>query len=727
MSDTKNPSEATQDSRRGFLNRAVASAVLGRLLARRAAEAQTSGRACLVQCLEDPVKPGTNCGLELVNPPEIASGGDGMLHAILRVHKEDRSVPSLDTTTTPPRAGCQVLPLRAMEGYKGTKMVESARVTTPGKAAPGPTFRAAVGDTVQIALLNHIGPTDFPATVNITNPNAKGCDVVVNQTGGQVYPPTFIPDEKAPNCFHAANTMNIHFHGTHVTPDCWGDNVLVSVYPDPKSTAEECEPIFAVCKDATCPKDWGPHGKSPDAKRFQSFTAWKRKAFAKLGKMNPMLESANEENEVYGDWPQFWPGYYPNCLSIPKWTKGGKFVMGQAPGTHWYHTHQHGSTSIHMLNGLAGAFIITGDYDDVLLKTMPGVQQKVLVLQQFQTQPNLERGGGGQLQYLNVNGQLHPIITMKQGEVQWWRVLNATVQANAINQFAFMTQQAYTEAYKKAAAEKTFFHLPADLGQNLPKFRQIAQDGVQYAWKNYQRQFTEEPKTKFVLAPANRADLLVQAPMQTGISVLAFGAAPNTPNPNNRVAAANANIVAYVNVVEGSGNYNKKWPSEVGEYPVMPEFLDDITSVTCSGKTITFDMPGPATTPKINGEVFSDHRVDQCVLLGDVWEWTLKNNSPISHPFHIHVNPFQVVEVFDATNPTQTTGLQQPWIWYDTFALPPANGTTASWVKIRTKFVDFPGKFVLHCHILAHEDRGMMQLVEVRDNWTPITHGPHSM
>lgn len=721
MSDTNNPREATHDSRRGFLSRALASVTLSRFFARRAAEAQTSGRACLVQCFDNPLKPGVNCGLELVNPPEIASGSDGMLHAILRVHREDRSVPSLDTTTTPPRAGCQILPLRAMEGYKGLKMVESARVTTPGKAAPGPTFRAAVGDTVQIALLNHIGPTDFPATTDITNPNAKGCDVVVRQDGSLVYP----AGDTAPNCFHAANTMNIHFHGSHVTPECWGDNVLVSVYPDPKSTAEECEPIFAICKDTSCPKDWGPHGKAPDAKRYQAFVAWKKKAFSQLAKLSPMLETANEENEEYGEWPQYWPGYYPNCLSIPKWTPNGKFAMGQAPGTHWYHPHQHGSTTIHMLNGLAGAFIITGDYDDVLLRTMPKVQQKVLVMQQFQTQPNLERGSG-QLQYLNVNGQLHPVITMKPGEVQWWRLLNATVQANAVNQFAFMTQAAYTQAYNTAVANQTFFILPPDLGSPIPKFRQTAQDGVQYAWENYERQIGHEP-TKFVLAPANRADILVQAPMQPGISVLAFGASPNSPNPIKRVAAANANIIAYVNVVEdSSGDYNKKWPSVQNEYPELPGFLADITSWN-GDKTLVFDMPGPGSTPTIDKRVFSDHRVDQCVLLGDVVEWTLQNNSPISHPFHIHVNPFQVVQVFDATNMTTPLDLPRPWIWHDTFALPPANGSTASFVKIRTRFADFPGMFVLHCHILAHEDRGMMQLVEVRDTWTPVTHGPHTM
>jgi hypothetical protein len=64
----------------------------------------------------------------------------------------------------------------------------------------------------------------------------------------------------------------------------------------------------------------------------------------------------------------------------------------------------------------------------------------------------------------------------------------------------------------------------------------------------------------------------------------------------------------------------------------------------------------------------------------------------------------------------------------DTFAIPIAkkDATTGKVVpgyfKMRTRFADFAGKFVDHCHILAHEDRGMMQLVEVIDNKTVIKH-----
>src|SRR5690349_21994894 len=72
--------------------------------------------------------------------------------------------------------------------------------------------------------------------------------------------------------------------------------------------------------------------------------------------------------------------------------------------------------------------------------------------------------------------------------------------------------------------------------------------------------------------------------------------------------------------------------------------------------------------------------------------------------------------------------LPQPWIWWDTFPIPlgKKDSTTGKVVpgyfKMRTHFADFAGKFVNHCHILAHEDRGMMQLIEVVDNKTQVIH-----
>src|SRR3954471_11367110 len=161
-------------------------------------------------------------------------------------------------------------------------------------------------------------------------------------------------------------------------------------------------------------------------------------------------------------------------------------LMGQSPGTHWYHAHKHGSTAIDVANGMTGAFIIEGGYDDDLnawYGTHWTRTQPVMVINQLGVSPNLERGAGGQQDKgpdFSVNGRLRPVIQMRPGEVQMWRILNTSGRAGA------------------------FFAGPP------PGFAwmQLAQDGVQFRDVNYKASRNEP----LLLMPGNRADMLVRAP-----------------------------------------------------------------------------------------------------------------------------------------------------------------------------------------------------------------------
>ena len=93
--------------------------------------------------------------------------------------------------------------------------------------------------------------------------------------------------------------------------------------------------------------------------------------------------------------------------------------------------------------------------------------------------------------------------------------------------------------------------------------------------------------------------------------------------------------------------------------------------------------------------------------LGTVEEWTLINNSTSEHPFHIHINDFQVMSING--HPYNAHGLQ------DTVVIPAKGGR----VVIRQPYEDFTGKFVFHCHVIFHEDRGMMAVVQVLKNPKP--------
>lgn len=112
----------------------------------------------------------------------------------------------------------------------------------------------------------------------------------------------------------------------------------------------------------------------------------------------------------------------------------------------------------------------------------------------------------------------------------------------------------------------------------------------------------------------------------------------------------------------------------------------------------------PTTSRRIirpAGGQFDPDRIDQVISVGSVEEWTLTNLSAEPHPFHIHVNPFQVVAVGGQR-------LANPY-WADTITLPPLTTVT-----IRSRFRRYTGKTVLHCHNIGHEDLGMMQLIEFR-------------
>jgi FtsP/CotA-like multicopper oxidase with cupredoxin domain len=652
-------------------------------------------------------------GTPLLNPGEITSGPNGILQAVMRVIGEDRQVNYLDVLGGSNAPICGNFKLRAYEGYKGIKIDKSQMVTKPGVYGPGPTFRARVGDQLQIALVNHIDPKEFPET-----PDGQ-CDVVTNATGTQIYPgvsPKPNPPDAYPDCFRGSNTTNLHFHGTHVSPNAFSDNVLVEIVPDLAAKPEDCHGLFQyACRDYPNPQAW----RHMDAETTQGLNAIVQKNQVRLEQLD---QASPEKNDAtlhgrqatqnsklveYNEFPQFWAGCFPYCIRPPKYNPP-QYEMGQAPGTHWYHAHKHGSTSIQIFNGMSGALIIEGDYDVKLRQSMPGVQEKVLVLQQFQNQPNRERTGGvsgagkGPAKEVGalVNGQLQPVITMKANEVQWWRLINATVQGG---------KPAFTLA------------LVGNNGAKAPAFRQIAQDGVQFAWQNYASQITT-PQPNFMMAPGNRADILVQAPSTPGQATLVFGT--NTTSPSG------VNIILTVNVVAGSGTYNQKWPQTQAEFPQQPSFLRDITSWSES-RTIKYQMTGVGAQPTINDKKFEEGIVNEIMLLGTEQEWTIENWSDagdVRHPFHIHVNPFQIVEIFDPTVSAQPQVLPAPWIWWDTFAIPIAKKdsttgkVTPGYFKMRTRFADFAGKFVDHCHILAHEDRGMMQLVEVIDNKTVVKH-----
>jgi FtsP/CotA-like multicopper oxidase with cupredoxin domain len=107
----------------------------------------------------------------------------------------------------------------------------------------------------------------------------------------------------------------------------------------------------------------------------------------------------------------------------------------------------------------------------------------------------------------------------------------------------------------------------------------------------------------------------------------------------------------------------------------------------------------------INDMTFDPERTDTIVKVGTVEEWEIVNGGGMmmmdfDHPFHIHTNAFQVVSENDRKPRFRA--------WRDVVNVPVGES-----VRIRIPFQDFTGRTVYHCHILDHEDLGMMAVIEM--------------
>jgi FtsP/CotA-like multicopper oxidase with cupredoxin domain len=719
---------------------------------------------------DDCLKPGE----ALLRMPELISQG-GKLHGTIVLGDQLRRM----TDTTVSLTECAQVYLRFFQGVgavpaavpPGTPAPPPSKYTDP---LPGPTLRARVGDIVQLTFLNQVNPLNYGGSLD-RGADAGACDQFSsNFAVNYPFADTF------PNCFHGSSTANIHFHGTHTNPNSTGDNVFLNIRPSPRSggqpivTADSVAGPFAEFFK-NCEEQLGRNVLSEWPFKWSDLPASWTQAQEKLIKafdngqppyappakpLAQQLWPANQKQlDTVGGWPQYYIGAYPHCFRLPqytdpRWPPQSGVKMGQAPGTHWYHAHKHGSTALNVSNGMTGAFIIEGAYDDELNQfygtagNHPWTRvQPVLVINQLGGTPNLARGAPLGAQAFAVNGRVQPQLTMRPGEVQLWRIANTSSQSAA-----FLVGPPKADPSKPTVDPTTDF-----------EWRQLAQDGVQFADPNYKK----SQNISLMVAAGNRVDLLVKAP--TNPKAAAYDVSVKQTVSAAKLPAANAILMSVL--VSGMPPDNPRQRQFIPRAPMFPPFLADITDEEVkysNKKTLTFDSKAPGTPAQhtINNVQFNEEHPGVTVFLNTVEEWKVENSTvgtaafpggPIDHPFHIHINPFQIVEVFDpnaqvvdpasgqtlpkyVTDPPTAPTVQcqinlndgATWrdchntkqrygIWWDVFPIPAGRsfgtGTSAvvvaGYFRMRSRFVDYPGLYVLHCHILAHEDRGMMTVVQV--------------
>jgi FtsP/CotA-like multicopper oxidase with cupredoxin domain len=333
------------------------------------------------------------------------------------------------------------------------------------------------------------------------------------------------------------------------------------------------------------------------------------------------------------------------------------------PGIYWYHPHGHHYTDMQVGQGQAGAIIVRGGLDD--LPGIEGLRDRVMVIQNVEVKDGAVTSPQYQppkYRLITINGQVQPLIDIKPGETQRWRLVNAS-------------------------NERFLEILP--LG-NAASFWQVAADGVALA--------APVRIGKIWLSPGQRMEVLVRAGQRTGSFPLVqarFNQRPTPYGQQPRVQIATMRI---------AGATQAPQPIPTTLLPVRDVRGPDVP--IAARRVIRFTQSPPKFF--IDGAMFHDHHgMDPgpvfVARVNTVQEWTLANDSPEWHNFHIHVDDFQVVRRFGVP----VSGQPQ---WFDTIAIPPHRT-----IVVRIPFDDFTGTFVFHCHVLVHEDHGMMAVVRVVD------------
>jgi FtsP/CotA-like multicopper oxidase with cupredoxin domain len=382
-----------------------------------------------------------------------------------------------------------------------------------------------------------------------------------------------------------------------------------------------------------------------------------------------------------------------------------KIDQAQPDGLYWIHPHNHMYSTEQVARGLSYMLIVgQPDSSIVQLANLPertmALQAQQVVAASGSTPQSLQGGGNQAGNQLTINGLVNPVITAQPGQTEVWNIANMT--SGLTSQFTL-----------KNTTSNTFQDIVV-----------VAQDGVAYNTPVTITAAQQAGGTFLVLGTGGRYSILVTAPAVAGQSVRLQMNSQNNAGINN----------LYNVTMTSSGASVSSLPTPTTLTTTgYQAFVNLSTATVDENRTVTFTIdPNPQGNGlnsqfQINGEVFPNPQISQ-PRLNDVEEWTLINNSKVPHPFHYHVNDVQVMSMFVPSN-TKNAGLvtvTTPQQWYQDVVLVPAaqvdsNGTVIipGRVVIRIKNLDFTGSFVYHCHILAHEDRGMMSLNTVQPE-TPI-------
>ena len=329
-------------------------------------------------------------------------------------------------------------------------------------------------------------------------------------------------------------------------------------------------------------------------------------------------------------------------------------------GSYWYHPHAHRTTHEQVFRGLASAFVVRSRFDPLAL-----LPERIVFITDLRLDANgqiaantaADFSNGREGDQLLINGVRQPVDVVAPGRSERWRIFNAT---NA-------------------------------------RYLQIVLDGATMNLVALDGSMLGAPKSvpALLLAPAQRADIVVRAPLSASQKLRArtvpynrgLGIAVRPGETLFELTTSNASLVPAFAL-----------PSTLPSPPLL--------GTPQRTQTVVFNdmgmgMMGGAFT--INGRVFDPARDDLSMRAGVPQDWIVRNDGMMDHPLHIHGCAFQLV----ASNRADIASDPRLGAFMDT-----VNVRSGETLRLRVR-IDTPGRRMFHCHILEHEDQGMMAIVDV--------------
>lgn len=338
-----------------------------------------------------------------------------------------------------------------------------------------------------------------------------------------------------------------------------------------------------------------------------------------------------------------------------------------AAGTYWYHPHVHGSTARQLSRGLAGPIVVRNPAESI--PEIERAPESILVFQDFDIGINgrvvepsvMEQMQGREGSLITATGADSPSLGLAEGGLLRLRLINAS-----------------SSRFYRLKVEEHPLHRVAGDGGLLP--RVTVEDEI-------------------LLTPGERAEVMIHGTRPPGEYRL-LNLRYNRGARGMMGRLANTGVGA-VGSIRYEGREENR--SELPETLKTTEPLGGprIRRSFQLGQGMTRGGPMAADIGfTINGRLFDSFRTDVRSTLNTVEDWEFINPTTMDHPMHIHTDPFQMLDA--AGTPIQE--------WKDT-ALVKAGAR----MTLRTAFRDFTGVRMFHCHILDHEDRGMMATLAVTE------------